>query len=38
VLRGQIAPYLAVIRVVFSDVKVEFSSPTLALRFSYEQR
>jgi len=38
VLRGQIAPYLAVIRVVFSDVKVEFSSPTLTLRFSYEQR
>lgn len=38
VLRGQIAPYLAVIRIVFSDVKVEFVSPTLTLRFSYEQR
>jgi hypothetical protein len=38
VLRGQIAPYLAVVRTVFSDVKVEFASPTLTLRFSYEQR
>ena len=38
VLRGQIAPYLAVIRIVFSDVKVEFANPTLTLRFSYEQR
>ncbi len=38
VLRGQIASYLAVIRVVFSDVKVEFTNPTLTLRFSYEQR
>lgn len=38
VLRGEIAPYLAVIRIMFSDVKVDFSSPTLALRFSYEQR
>jgi hypothetical protein len=38
VLRGQIAPYLAVIRILFSDVKVEFASPTLTLRFSYEQR
>lgn len=38
VLRGQIAPFLAVIRIVFSDVKVEFADATLALRFSYEQR
>jgi hypothetical protein len=38
VLRGQIAPYLAVIRTMFFDVKAEFSSPTLTLRFSYEQR
>ena len=38
VLRGQIAPFLAVIRIVFSDVKVEFAEATLALRFSYEQR
>ncbi len=38
VLRGQIASYLAVIRIVFSDAKVEFSNPTLTLRFSYEQR
>jgi len=38
VLRGQIAPYLAVIRIVFSDVKVEFANTTLTLRFSYEQR
>lgn len=38
VLRGQIAPFLAVIRIVFSEVKVEFAEATLALRFSYEQR
>ena len=38
VLRGQIAPYFAVVRIVFSDVKVEFASSTLTLRFSYEQR
>jgi hypothetical protein len=38
VLRGQIAAYFAVIRIVFSDVKVEFSNATLTLRFSYEQR
>jgi len=38
VLRGQIAPYFAVIRIVFSDVKVDFANATLTLRFSYEQR
>lgn len=38
VLRGEIAPYLAVIRIVFSDAKVEFTNPSLTLRFSYEQR
>ena len=38
VLRGQLAPYFAVIRIVFSEVKVEFSSLTLTLRFSYETR
>lgn len=38
ILRGQIAPYLAVIRILFADVKADFSNPTLTLRFSYEQR
>jgi type IV secretory pathway VirB2 component (pilin) len=38
VLRGEVAPYLAVLRIVFADFKVEFSDSTLRLRFSYEQR
>jgi hypothetical protein len=38
VLRGEIAPYLAVIRIVFLDARVEFADSTLTLRFSYEQR
>jgi type IV secretory pathway VirB2 component (pilin) len=38
VLRGEIAPYVAVLRIVFTDLKVEFSNTTLTLRFSYEQR
>ena len=38
VLRGEIAPYFAVMRIVFDELKVEFARSTLTLRFSYEQR
>lgn len=37
-LRPELAPYLAVVRVVFSDLQVEHEHPQLTLRFSYEQR
>jgi hypothetical protein len=37
-LRADLAPYLAVLRVVFSDLQVEHESADLTLRFSYEQR
>ena len=37
-VRTDIAPFLAVLRIVFRDVRVEFSGATLALRFSYEHR
>jgi hypothetical protein len=36
--RSDIAPYLAVMRVIFSDLQVEHDHPTLTLRFSYEHR
>jgi hypothetical protein len=38
VLRGELAPYFAVMRIVFTDLKADFSDATLTLRFSYEQR
>lgn len=38
VLRGEIAPFLAVLRIVFKHFKVEFSGRRLTLRFSYEHR
>ena len=38
VVRSEFAPYFAVMRIVFSELKVEFSHATLTLRFSYEQR
>ena len=38
VLRGELAPYLAVMRIVFDDLKADFSESALTLRFSYEQR
>jgi hypothetical protein len=38
VVRGEIAPYFAVMRIVFDELKVEFARSTLTLRFSYEQR
>lgn len=36
--RSELAPFIAVLRVVFRDVKVESFPPALALRFSYEHR
>ena len=38
VVRGEIAPFLAVLRILFKDFRVSFSGPRLALRFSYEYR
>lgn len=37
-LRSLLAPYLAVVRVMFADLQVEHESEALTLRFSYEQR
>ena len=38
VLKGALGPFLAVVRVMFSDLQVEHEQPALTLRFSYEQR
>ncbi|WP_411700738.1 hypothetical protein [Conyzicola sp.] len=38
VLKGPLAPFLAVVRVMFGDLQVEHEHPELTLRFSYEQR
>jgi hypothetical protein len=38
VLKGPLAPFLAVVRVMFGDLQVEHEQPDLTLRFSYEQR
>jgi hypothetical protein len=37
-LHGELAPYLAVLRVVFSDLELDNGDAHLTLRFSYEQR
>jgi hypothetical protein len=37
-VRAEIAPFLAVMRVIFTDLHVDNDQPTLRLRFSYEQR
>ncbi|MBX3311154.1 MAG: hypothetical protein KF739_12090 [Cryobacterium sp.] len=37
-LRAAMAPYLAVLRIVFASVHLEIHHQTLTLRFSYEQR
>lgn len=37
-VRSVFSPYLAVMRVVFSGLQVEFQRPALTLKFSYEQR
>lgn len=36
-VRSTLAPYLAVLRVVFVDLSVDFMSPTLIVRFSYDE-
>jgi hypothetical protein len=36
-MRSQLAPYFAVIRILFVDARVAFTQPALQLRFSYEQ-
>ncbi|MDQ1562121.1 MAG: hypothetical protein QOE85_1462, partial [Actinomycetota bacterium] len=36
--RSGLAPYFAVLRIVFGDLQVAFQSPTLTLRFSYDHR
>lgn len=38
VVRSEFAPYFAVMRIVFSELRVEFSDSVLTVRFSYEQR
>ncbi|GAB3605306.1 hypothetical protein GCM10027413_07150 [Conyzicola nivalis] len=38
VVKGPLAPFLAVVRVMFGDLQVEHEHPELTLRFSYEQR
>ena len=37
-IRADLAPYLAVLRVVFGDLQVEHEAADVTLRFSYEQR
>lgn len=37
-IRSALSPYFAVMRVVFSDLQIDFEQRKLALRFSYEQR
>lgn len=36
--RASLAPYLAVLRVVFADLSAEFNPPALTVRFTYDQR
>lgn len=38
VVRSQFAPYLAVMRIVFSELRVELADSALTLRFSYDHR
>ena len=37
-VKGPLAPFLAVVRVMFSDLQVDHEQPDLTLRFSYERR
>jgi len=37
-VRSEFAPYFAVMRIVFSELRVEFSDTSLTVRFSYDQR
>lgn len=36
--RSGLAPYLAVLRIAFTDLQVSFQPPTLTLRFSYDHK
>jgi hypothetical protein len=36
--RSGLAPYLAVLRIAFSDLQVSFQAPTLTLKFSYDHK
>jgi hypothetical protein len=38
ITRSGLAPYLAVLRIAFRDLHVDFQRPALTLRFSYEQK
>ena len=38
VVRTALDPYLAIMRILFIDLHVDYLQPTLALRFSYGQR
>ena len=38
IVKGRLAPFIAVLRVMFSDLQVDHEQPVLILRFSYEQR
>jgi hypothetical protein len=37
-IRAELGPYLAVLRVVFSELHAEFAPPTMTVRFSYDRR
>jgi hypothetical protein len=37
-VRSELDPYFAVMRILFSDLTVDFLHPSLRLRFSYGQR
>jgi hypothetical protein len=37
-LRSRFAPYFAVLRVIFADLRIEYFHGVLTLSFSYEQR
>jgi hypothetical protein len=38
ILRSELAPYFAVMRIMFATLQLTFQAPTLALRFSYEHK
>ena len=38
IVKGRLAPFIAVLRVVFGDLQIDHEQPALILRFSYEQR
>jgi hypothetical protein len=38
ITKSGLAPYLAVVRIAFSDLQVSFQAPTLTLKFSYDHK